>query len=356
MKGLDISRGYYQDIIKSIIKANMPYLGDKYCAALIGWGSDVLGNDDELSIDHEWGPRCIIFIPEELKEKKNNIYDFLNTNIPDEYKGFTARFKNKDWIRTPDKDGNVHIKVTTCREYLEENIGMYMPSDDIDWLCIPENKLLEFTRGEVFYDGFNELSKLREFYSYYPDEVWKFRLAYAWQSLGWNIDLIGLTYKRKDILSARHCLSITLHRLMKIIFLLNRTYCPSYFKWLHIEFYKLPKLSDELGSIIEECYTEKDFNLIDQRLKQICYRLLEFQDNLESLPKTEIKSTWFSRGFFDIDFNHIAGQIQGTIKGELGSIDLDGALDQWIANEDILIDSRRMKKLRSYYKQKEFFI
>lgn len=350
MKELEISRGYYKDVISPIIKEHISYLGDKYCAALIGWGSDVLGNDDELSVDHEWGPRCIIFIPETCTEYKNRVYEVLNACVPDEYKGFTTRFKNENWVRIPDKNGDVHIEVTTCRDYLEENIGMYMPTDDIDWLCIPENKLLEFTGGEIFYDGFNELMKLREFYSYFPEDVWKFRLAYSWQSLGWNIALIGLTYKRGDILSARHCLSVTLHGLMKIIFLLNRKYCHSYLKWLHREFYKLPNLSNDIGIIIEECYREKDFSIISERLKQIVHCLLEYQNNLGLLPKAEIKSTWFSRGFFDIDFNHIAEQIQMSIKGELRNTVLDGALDQWITNEDILLDSRRMKKLRSYYR------
>lgn len=350
MKGLEISRGYYKDIISPIINEHRTYLEDKYCAALIGWGSDVLGNDDELSVDHEWGPRCIIFIPESLSEHKNSIYEVLNTHIPCEYKGFTTRFKNKDWVRVPDKDGDVHIEVTTCKEYMEESIGMYMPTDDIDWLGIPENKLLEFTGGEVFYDGFNEITKLREFYSYFPEDVWKFRLSYAWQSLGWNIDLIELTNKRGDILSARHCLSVTLHRLMKIIFLLNREYCPSYYKWLHREFYKLPNLSNKVGIIIEELYIEKDFSIISERLKQIVHYLLEYQNNLGLLPNVEIKYSWFSRGFFDIDFNHIAEQVQGSIKGDLRNIDLDGALDQWITNEDILLDSRRIKKLRNYYK------
>lgn len=350
MKGLEISRGYYNDIVSPIIKEYLPYLGDKYCAALLGWGSDVLGNDDELSKDHEWGPRCIIFIPETLSENKSKIYDVLNNYIPDEYKGFTTRFKVKDWVRVPDKDGDVHIKVTTCREYLEESIGMYMPTMDIDWLGIPENKLLELTRGEVFYDGFNELTKLREFYKYYPEDVWKFRTVYAWQSLGWNIDLIGLTYKRNDILSARHCLSVTLHRVMRIIFLLNKSYSPSYFKWLHREFYKLPNLSKEVGSIIEELYIEKDMNIVTERLKLMVHYILEYQNSLGLLPKVEIKPNWFSRGFFDIDLNYVAEEIHNSMSGELKDIDLDGALDQWITNEDILLDVNRMRKLRSYYK------
>jgi len=53
MKGLDLSRAYYNQIIKPLINDNLPQIADNHAAALIGWGSDVLGNDDELSRDHE---------------------------------------------------------------------------------------------------------------------------------------------------------------------------------------------------------------------------------------------------------------------------------------------------------------
>lgn len=66
MKGLDLSRAYYNEIIKPLINDNLPQTANNHAAALIGWGSDVLGNDDELSRDHEWGPRCIILLPDSL--------------------------------------------------------------------------------------------------------------------------------------------------------------------------------------------------------------------------------------------------------------------------------------------------
>ncbi|MCG8334988.1 MAG: DUF4037 domain-containing protein, partial [Proteobacteria bacterium] len=339
-----------KDIISPILDEYIPILKKSYCAALIGWGSDVLGNDDELSMDHEWGPRCIIFVPEKLIKEKNYIYNILNTRIPNEYKGYCTRFKTEEFIRIPEKHGNVHIEISTCKDYVEKNLGFYLPSDDIDWLYIPENKLLEFTRGEIFYDGYNELTQLREFYKYYPEDVWKFRLAFAWQSLGWDIDLIGLCNQRKDILSARHCLSTSLYRLIKIGFLLNKKYSPSYKKWLHREFYKLPNIASEIGTLIEECYVIRDLGEANEIIKKICYDLLEFQNSLKIVPQMHIKENKFSRGFFDIDFTSIATQIQVSIKGELRHLELDGAVDQWITNDDILIDISRFKKICNYYK------
>jgi DNA-binding transcriptional regulator YbjK len=49
MRGLDLSRTYYNEIIKPLINDNLPKISNDHAAALIGWGSDVLGNDDELS-------------------------------------------------------------------------------------------------------------------------------------------------------------------------------------------------------------------------------------------------------------------------------------------------------------------
>ena len=66
MKGLALSRAYFFEAIRPILAKRVTEIGQSYAAALLGWGSDVLGNDDELSRDHEWGPRCLLFLPEPL--------------------------------------------------------------------------------------------------------------------------------------------------------------------------------------------------------------------------------------------------------------------------------------------------
>lgn len=356
MKGLDLCRTYYNDIIKPIINRYIDFIEDEHASALIGWGSEVLGNDDELSKDHEWGPRCIIFLTEQLKQYKDRIYEILNTEIPPTFMGYPTRFVVDEkymGVRSPsiDRTGDVHIEITTCEEYLNSNLGITVPKNDFQWLNIPENRLLELTNGEIFFDGFGELTKLRKIYSdYYPDNIWKYRLAYAWQSLGWDIDLIGLCDDRGDFLSARHCLSESISRIIKIAFLLNRKYAPSYAKWIHREFYKLPYLSKEIGPIIENCYIENDLKLVTKKLLEICNMLIEYENSLGSLPKLKNKINYFSRGYSDTDFQYIAEQIYDTIDGQLKSIPIEGALDQWISNQDFLIDANKMKLLSIIYK------
>ncbi|MGI6086123.1 MAG: DUF4037 domain-containing protein [Acetivibrionales bacterium] len=108
---------------------------------------------------------------------------------------------------------------------------------DFEWLLIPEQKLLELTSGEVFYDGLGILNDFRKKISYYPDNVWKYKLAYQWTTLNWELDLIDLCTKRGDILSARLSINETVKRIIGLIFLLNKTYKPGYIKWIHRQFY-----------------------------------------------------------------------------------------------------------------------
>lgn len=55
MKGLDLSEEFYWEIVRPLIARRFPQLMEKHAAGLIGYGSDVLGYDDVLSRDHEWG-------------------------------------------------------------------------------------------------------------------------------------------------------------------------------------------------------------------------------------------------------------------------------------------------------------
>ncbi|MEH7879405.1 hypothetical protein V7799_18135 [Rhizobium laguerreae] len=59
MHGIQLSRGFYTDIVRLWLNEVAPEL--RYSAALIGYGSELLGFDDDVSKDHNWGPRVHIF-------------------------------------------------------------------------------------------------------------------------------------------------------------------------------------------------------------------------------------------------------------------------------------------------------
>jgi hypothetical protein len=58
--GLELNRLFFEEVVRPLIAAQFPDLA--YSAALIGYGSDVLGYDTVLSTDHEWGPRLLLFL------------------------------------------------------------------------------------------------------------------------------------------------------------------------------------------------------------------------------------------------------------------------------------------------------
>jgi hypothetical protein len=69
--GLKLSKLFYQKEVRPILNKEYPKL--RYSAAVIGWGSEVLGFDTDISRDHHSGPRVLLFLSDkdypELKDK-----------------------------------------------------------------------------------------------------------------------------------------------------------------------------------------------------------------------------------------------------------------------------------------------
>lgn len=89
--GLELNESFYKEIVQPILEAN--FSGLRYSAALIGYGSDVLGFDTPVSIDHEWGPRLLLFLSQEDYEKyRMEIDDTLSKKLPYTFKKFSTHF------------------------------------------------------------------------------------------------------------------------------------------------------------------------------------------------------------------------------------------------------------------------
>ncbi len=80
-------------------------------------------------------------------------------------------------------------------------------------------------------------------------------------------------------------------------------------------------------------------------IEAMCNSLIEYQNCLDELSEIEKKPSRCARGFWKIDLQHIANQISESISGPLKDLSLDGAIDQWITNEDFMLDSNKLKLL-----------
>ena len=190
--GVELNRLFFEEVVGLLVAAQFPDLA--YSAALIGYGSDVLGYDTPLSTDHEWGPRLCLFLDEGDEPEYERVADALDRalkqNLPDTFRGYSTNFstrKSDGSVRTMDPEAlddasglvDHHIDIWTVNAFLRWELGV----DSVghlsmsDWLTFPEQKLLEVTAGAIYHDGLGQLGASREQLAYYPHDIWLYRLA-----------------------------------------------------------------------------------------------------------------------------------------------------------------------------------
>ena len=128
MKGLEISRRYFREIVSPLIDTYVPTIADAYAGGLIGYGSDVLGHDDEVSQDHCWGPRCFIWLrPEDYGRCAAELQAVFDRELPLEFLGHSTQFEVDGHGLYPITSGErgIHQAVlTTVPRYLKLRVGL----------------------------------------------------------------------------------------------------------------------------------------------------------------------------------------------------------------------------------------
>src|SRR5687768_15449718 len=176
--GLKLSRLFFEQAVRPVIERTTPEL--KYATALIGSGSEVLGFDDEMSSDHHWGPRVMLFLNEHDEPRFSGPIDAAMRNeLPREFLGYPTNFSDPDpndnnvQLLSPVTDGpiNHRVEIFTVRNYLLSYLNFDVNGDiaPADWVTFPEQKLLTITAGEVFHDEVG-LGAVRERFSYFPHD------------------------------------------------------------------------------------------------------------------------------------------------------------------------------------------
>ncbi len=239
MKGLELSRRFFFEAVQPILERRFPEV--QYAAALIGYGSEVLGFDDEMSQDHHWGPRVQLFTDQ--VERSQEIQRALAQELPTTFAGFPTNFgptEEPGTVRvTAIEKGPVAHRVETLKlaDYLRVRIGVD-PRDGFtaaDWLVTPSQQLLELTAGEVFADAIGELTRVRELLSWYPHDVWMLVMAGHWKRIAEFEHLHGAALFRRDELGSRLLAAALVRDLMWLGFLQHRRYAP-YPKWFGVAY------------------------------------------------------------------------------------------------------------------------
>lgn len=251
MKGLDLSRGFFLDVIEPVIENAAP--GLKFAAGLVGDGSEVLGLDDDISSDHDFGPRLLLFLQEkDFEAVAPVLMAEISSALPVTYAGWATHFADLD--RPPSIDASAGaagcpdhgVEIYTLRGWTLRQLGLDLSrrSPNIsEWAVLDEQKLLTVVEGEVFRDDANELSELRLRLEKPPLDVRLKKIADLWDSISEETAFVGRAGHVGDELGSRLIAGRITEQLMRICFLIEGRY-PPYSKWFGTAWARLPGADD----------------------------------------------------------------------------------------------------------------
>ena len=90
MKGMELSRAYFEEYGKPLIDTRLLQYRPYIAAGLVGEGSECLGFDDDISTDHDFGPAFCIWVPEWLYQQAGAELKSAYDSLPAEYHGYKA--------------------------------------------------------------------------------------------------------------------------------------------------------------------------------------------------------------------------------------------------------------------------
>ena len=351
LNGLTLNHLFYEEVAAPLLRSNFPEL--EFSAALIGWGSDVLGYDDVQSTDHNCGPRFQLFLAEgDFEKYYTAINEALNAGLPSEFRGYPTVYS----IVVEDVAGPVryNIEVETIKSFFIRYLGCdpFREIEAATWLTFAEHKLLAVTSGKVFHDGLNELEAIRQKFSYYPKDVWLYMLAAQWEKISEEEAFVGRSGFVGDELGSILIAARQVKNLMRLCFLMERKYV-AYSKWFGTAFSHLD-CAQELASIFMQVLQASEWQARQEFLAR-AYEIVARMHNALGIiiPLKEAATPYHERPYLVMGDNRYIEELRNAltseevtrIKHNLGSV------NQFVDSNDRLNNIELCKKLKELYVQ-----
>lgn len=326
----------------------------EHAAALIGSGSEVLGYDDDVSTDHNWGPSVQLFVRE--LGPKANVLRVLADELPVSFEGYSTHFG------APGPDGARHlelvswgpvthnVEVTTVRGFTDEHLG-FDPLAGVaarDWLVTPSQRLLEITAGEVFADAVGELTAVREVLDWYPHDVWLLVMSGHWRRIAQLEHLHGRAGSCGDELGSRILAAELVRDLMRLGLLHERQYAP-YPKWLGTAYGELDRPeAPSLAAVLEAADWRARELALGAAYEQVAQRhnLLRVTEPVDPEPRE-----FYGRGFLVLFAYRFVDALRDAISDQdVREIDHQaGSIDSVSDNTDVLTRPYVWRRLAGLY-------
>jgi hypothetical protein len=301
VRGADVSREFYERAVAPLLD------GIPHAAGRLGSGSDVLGLDDEMSRDHDWGCRLAVLVGDDVDQEA--LSDQLERELPAAFLGHPVRFPTS-W-----KPEGHQVGINTVDGFARFYLGVIPGDDPIDWLLLTGQSVLEVIAGPVFHDDTGELTALRSLLTWYPDDVAEYLIASSWLRIDQELPFIGRTRDRGDALGSEVIAARLARAVMHLTFLLERQWWP-YSKWLGTAYGSRGPLDSEAA---------------------ICAALDVLAGRRVTVP------------FYDRPYRCIDPALIASLESKIGLPIGIGSVEMWCDNVDVLAKPERRVALRKAY-------
>ena len=356
IKGLDLSQVFYEESVRPLLESKYPDL--LYSAGHLGAGSDVLGFDTEQSMDHDWGPKLLIFLGEKDYDKYHeSLGALLGNNLPTEIRGLPTNFGYHDdgtiVMQLSDTRPLKHgVKIVTIRDYFQRylTVDPLEKMSPIDWVVLPEQRLRSIASGRIFHDGLGKLQSIMEKLSYYPNDVWLYLLSAQWRRIAQEEPFMGRCGQVGDEIGSRVVGSRLVYDIMKLCFLMEKQYAP-YIKWFGTGFSRL-KGAGVLTPILMRVFEATSWKDREEHLVRAYEMVAGLHNDLGITEPMKAKvSSFHNRPFLVIGADVFAEAIYATIQDEevLSLSKFLGGVDQFVNSTDVLSKPDRYPKLRNMF-------
>lgn len=264
MKGLELSRAFYEQFGKDMIAEQFSDVADRIAVGLVGEGSECLGFDDEISTDHDFEPGFCLFITAEDERKFGFRLQRAYSKLPKEFMGFCRQPLSP-------VGGNRH-GVLVIEDFYEKFLGAPTAPDTAErWLFTPSQTLRSASNGEVWRDDLGIFSGIRsKLIMGYPEDVRRKKIAaHALMMAQAGQYNLPRCLSRSDVGAAQLCIAEFIKNAISTVYLLNNAYEPFY-KWAYRGMRELDLLSDMADKLPLLFTADEPTKLLGNIADEIC--------------------------------------------------------------------------------------
>lgn len=306
----------------------------------------MLGLDDEMSRDHDWGCRLTLLVDEDDRDQVQPISRMLEEGLPERFGEFPVRFPV-----TWDSSVSHKVEVATAADFAASRLGVDPTGglSVLDWLSVTGQSVLEVTAGPVFTDRTHTLAAVRTLLAWYPADVELYVLATGWQRLCQSLPMVGRTAEAGDELGSRLLSAGLAGDLLWLAFTLSRRWAP-YAKWRGTAFRSLP-VAARLKPLLDAAAAAPGWRERETALATACEVLLGIQREQGRPAPESAVVPFFDRPYRAVDRAVPLGLLSSISDPDVARLPpMVGSIEQWVDCTDVLASPGRRAALQTAYR------